>query len=54
MIMTFEEEISAINQAYFFKEFTYSKITFIRFDGRWVAPIKKLPRRAALVNLVVL
>ena len=26
--MTFEEEISTINQAYFFKEFTYSKTTF--------------------------
>ncbi len=26
--MTFEEEISVINQAYFFKEFTYSKTTF--------------------------
>lgn len=27
--MTFEEEISSLNQAYFFKEFTYSQTTFI-------------------------
>ncbi len=26
--MTFENEIASINQAYFFREFTYSKTTF--------------------------